>query len=158
VATAAAMRHADRAAGVNVVPAQALVQAVAAVAVHDPSRRGVDDTVAMAEAAAGCRHASTTTAAAEGLTIVGRAHAGDVLGLIGDEIAVIGSDHDDVAARLLDRLLAAGGELVTLLYRSDSWDLADRLAEHVRTLGDHLDVEVRDVGPDLDSPVLVGVE
>lgn len=157
-AIVAAMRHADRAAGVSVVPARALVQAVAAVAVHDPTRRGVDDTVAMAEAAAGCRTASFVVADADGLTIVGVAHAGDVLGLIGDEIAVIGADHDDVAGRLLDRLLAGGGELVTLLHRTDSADLAARLAAHVRVLGDHLDVEIRDVGDELASPVLVGVE
>ncbi|MHA3704837.1 DAK2 domain-containing protein, partial [Jatrophihabitans sp. YIM 134969] len=157
-AITAAMRHADRTAGVTVVPARALVQALAAVAVHDPSRRGVDDTVAMAEAAAGCRHASLGVAAGDALTIVGVAHAGDVLGLLGDEIAVIGADDTEVARRLLDRLLAAGGELVTLLHRTDAAGLAAHLADHVHALGDHLDVEVRDVGPHLDSPVLVGVE
>jgi dihydroxyacetone kinase-like predicted kinase len=106
-----------RAAGlaVSVVPARSPVQVLAALAVHDPARGRTEDVIAMAEAAAGCRHGRLELAAEEALTMVGRCRPGDVLGLLDDDVALIGDDPVPVGVEVLDRLLSAGGELVTLL-------------------------------------------
>lgn len=147
-----AQRH-----GVTVVPVRSVVQAVAAVAVHDASRRALDDTVAMAEAAGACRYAHLSVADAEALTMAGRCRPGDVLGYINGEIAVIGADALVVGCDVIDRLLASGGELVTVLFADGAEALAGHLARHARRQSDHLDVTVTAVGP-MAAPILLGVE
>jgi dihydroxyacetone kinase-like predicted kinase len=100
---------------VSVVPARSPVQVLAALAVHDPGRGRTEDVIAMAEAAAACRHGRLQVADAEALTMVGRCRPGDVLALADDEVMLIGADPVAVGVELLDRLLSAGGELVTLV-------------------------------------------
>jgi dihydroxyacetone kinase-like predicted kinase len=106
-----------RAAGlaVSVVPARSPVQVLAALAVHDPARGRTEDVIAMAEAAAGCRHGRVELASSEALTVVGRCRPGDVLGLVDDDVALIGDDPAAVGVEVLDRLLSGGGELATLV-------------------------------------------
>ena len=84
------------------------VQGLAAVAVHDASRRFDDDVVAMAEAAAATRWAEVTVAEREALTSVGRCQPGDVLGLIDGEVVEIGRRWSSVAVAIIDRLLGVG--------------------------------------------------
>ena len=93
-----------------------------------------------------------------GLTIVGVARAGDVLGLLGRRSPSSAGRRTTSARRLLDRLLAAGGELVTVLHRSDSAALAAGLADARPGPRRPPRRRTRDVGPELASPVLVGVE
>ena len=97
------------------VPAGSMVQGLAALAVHDPQRRAADDGYTMARAAAGARHGSVRTAAEEALTWAGTCKPGDGLAIAGDEVVIVGQDIVAAAAGLIDLLLAAGGELVTLL-------------------------------------------
>lgn len=106
-----------RAAGlaVSVVPARSPVQVLAGLAVHDPARARTEDVIAIAEAAASCRHGRVEVAAGEALTMVGRCRPGDVLGLVDDDVVRIGDDPAAVGVEVLDRLLSAGGELVTLV-------------------------------------------
>jgi dihydroxyacetone kinase-like predicted kinase len=106
-----------RAAGlaVSVVPARSPVQVLAALAVHDPARGRNEDVIAMAEAAAGCRHGRVEVASEEALTMVGRCRPGDVLGLVDDDVVLIAGDPAAVGVEVLDRLLSGGGELVTLV-------------------------------------------
>ena len=47
--------------------------------------------------------------------MAGVCRAGDVLGIVDGDFAVIGDDLAEVAGIVLDRLLGAGGELVTLV-------------------------------------------
>lgn len=149
---------------VLVVPSVSPVQGLAALAVHDSSRRPVDDVVAMAEAAAATRRGDLTLAHGEGITWVGRCQPGDILALLDGEVVTIrsGPATDDAvlaaACGLLDLMLSAGGELVSALAgRGASPTLLDSVAEHVRTR--HRGVEFAGyVGDQADSIVVFGVE
>ncbi|MGH8793476.1 MAG: DAK2 domain-containing protein, partial [Stackebrandtia sp.] len=117
---------------VSVIPMRSPVQALAALAVRDASRRYDDDVIAMAEAAGACRHAEVTVAARAGLTSVGRCEAGDYLGMADGDVTVFGSDLDEVLCELVDRFCAAGVELLTIVAGAKlSIDAADRLEVHV---------------------------
>lgn len=125
-AAAAALR-AD-AVRVTVVPTRSPVQGLAAIAVHDGSRRFEDDVVAMAEAAAATRYAELTYARQESLTSVGVCRAGDTLGLIDGEVVEIGHSLTAVTSALLERLLGIGAELLTVLVGADMpADFGDRV-------------------------------
>lgn len=143
---------------VVVVPTASPVQGLAALAVHDPRRRRADDAVAMAEASAATRRGELRIADAEALTWVGRCHPGDVLGLIDGEVVLIGGDPVAAARDLADRMLTAGGELVTAFVTGTTRDsLGGVLAEHLRRT--HPEVEVTCYpGGDLASVLLLGVE
>jgi hypothetical protein len=143
---------------VVVVPTASPVQGLAALAVHDPSRRRADDQVAMAEAAAATRRGELRIADAEALTWVGRCLPGDVLGLIDGEVVLIGDDVVVAARDLAARMLTTGGELLTALIRGDApAGLADGLADHLRHA--HPEVELACYpGGDLDAVLLIGVE
>ncbi len=69
----------------------------------------------MTSAAGATRHAEVAVAERQSWTTAGICQAGDVLGLVDGDVAVIGADVTEVAATVLDRMLAAGGELVTLV-------------------------------------------
>ncbi len=133
--TAAAAAEQARAEGVRValIPTRSAVQGIAALAVHEPDRRFDEDVVAMTSAAGATRHAEVVVAERESWTSVGICQAGDVLGLIDGDVAVIGSDVTATATTVLDRMLAAGGEMVTLV-------LGDEVPESV---GDRLEARVR---------------
>jgi len=141
--TALASRAAERAReegrDVAVVPTRSPVQGLAALAVADPSRRFGDDIVTMAEAAAATRWAEVTVAEHEALTSAGRCAPGDVLGSAEGDVLLIGGEPVAVACELLDRMLSAGGELVTVVAGSDT-DLADVVCTHLA--GVHPTVEV----------------
>src|SRR5206468_180892 len=77
---------------VAVIPTRAPVQVLAALAVHDAGRRFEEDVVAMTAAARATRTGSVTIAVREALTSAGVCHAGDVLGLVDDDVVAIGDD------------------------------------------------------------------
>ncbi len=143
---------------VTVVPSASAVQGLAALAVHDPTRDAGDDVVAMAEAAGACRRGGLEVATGEGLTWVGRCAPGDVLALLDGDVAIIETDQLTAAERLLDRMLGAGGELVTVLTGADAEDgLPAALAAHVA--GEHRGVELVVLPVGLAGTVLeLGVE
>ncbi len=103
--------------GIDVVPVPtaSMVQGLAALAMHEADRQAVDDGYTMARAAAGARHGSVRVATEEALTWAGACEPGDGLGIAGDEVLVVGKDLTAAGAGLIDLLLAAGGELVTVL-------------------------------------------
>ena len=120
--------------GIDVVPVPAgsMVQGLAALAVHDAKRQAVDDGYTMARAAAGARHGSVRVATEEALTWAGTCTPGDGLGISGDEVLIVGADVAAAGAGLIDLLLSAGGELVTVL-TGDGVDseLGAALRDHV---------------------------
>ncbi|WP_106178865.1 DAK2 domain-containing protein [Prauserella shujinwangii] len=148
---------------VVVVPCASPVQVLAALAVHDPDRRVNDDVVAMAEAAAATRRAELVVAGEESITWVGRAQAGDLVGLVDGEAVLIvpasaASAVETAALDVLERLLAVGGELVTVLTGREAPDgIGEVLAERLRA--DHPEVElVCYPGGQSEALLLMGVE
>jgi DAK2 domain fusion protein YloV len=103
--------------GIDVVPVPAgsMVQGLAALAVHDADREAVDDGYTMARAAASARHGSVRLATEEALTWAGTCQPGDGLGIAGDEVLIVAEDIIAAGVGLIDLLLVAGGELVTVL-------------------------------------------
>ena len=139
------------------IPTRSPVQGLAALAVHQPERRFDEDVVAMTAAAGATRWAELTVAPTRSWTTVGVCEAGDVLGLVEGDVAVIGREPADTAVAVLDRMLAAGGELVTLvLGRGVPDGLAERLADHVRR--HHLAVDTAVYRGEQRAPLLIGVE
>ena len=129
--------------GIDVVPVPAgsMVQGLAALAVHDAERQAVDDGYTMARAAAGARHGSVRVATEEALTWAGTCKPGDGLGIAGDEVLIVGDDVTAAGAGLIDLLLAAGGELVTVLTGVGvDPSVGEALQEHVHR--EHLGAEL----------------
>ncbi|MDF9716941.1 DAK2 domain-containing protein [Nocardioides sp. ChNu-153] len=116
---------------VAVVPSRAQVQGLAALAVHEPGRAFGPDVLEMTSAARHCRHGAVTEASRRAMTTAGPCEAGDVLGVVMGDFAVVGHDRLTVAVEVVTRLLAVGGELVTVVAGAGSGDLAARLAAHV---------------------------
>jgi DAK2 domain fusion protein YloV len=149
-----------RAEGVRValIPTRSPVQGIAALAVHEPTRRFDEDVVAMTSAAGATRYAELAVAERESWTMAGVCQAGDVLGLIDGDVAVIGGNLVETGTIVLDRMLAAGGEMVTLvLGQGAPDDLAERLQAYVRD--SHLAVDTVVYGGGQPAcPLIIGVE
>ena len=149
---------------VVVVPCASPVQALAALAVHDPRRRAGDDVVSMAEAAAATRRGELTVAEHDAITWIGPCRAGDVLGFADGEVVLIETGPADPAAivratcGVVDRMLNAGGELVTLLLGAHAPDgLGDEVEDHLR--GEHPEVDLATfAGAQTGTVVVIGVE
>ena len=144
-----------------VIPCASPVQVLSALAVHDPGRRANDDVVAMAEAAAATRRGELVVAAEESITWVGRAHAGDLIGFVDGEVVLVeppGSAPAEAAMGVLDRMLALGGELVTVLTGTEApAGLTEELQERLRA--ERPEVEfVCYPGGQADAVLLIGVE
>ena len=92
-------RPAPRAYGSPLIPTRAAVQGIAALAVHEPDRRFDEDVVAMTSAAGATRYAELAVAERQSWTTAGVCQAGDILGLIDGDVAVIGADLPGTAAR-----------------------------------------------------------
>jgi uncharacterized protein len=143
---------------ISVIPTRSIVQTLAAVAVHDPSARFDDDVVGMTRAAGATRYAAVTVASRAALTTVGPCAEGDVLGLVDGDIVVVGQDIAAVAREILDRMLAIGGELVTVVLGADAGgDLSDDLPEWLSAAHPLIEVAVHDGGQPL-WPIIMGVE
>lgn len=156
VAVGARARRDDR--DVMFLPSSSVVQGLASLAVHDPMRATVDDAFAMSEAAACVRWGSLRYANERALTWVGTCEPGDSLGLAGHDVVVIEHDLVTAGASLLDRILAAGGELVTMLVGADAPDgLVEQLAAHLDRRHPEIDVVVYQGGQGSDL-LQLGVE
>ena len=158
VAEAAAVKARDEGIRVAVVPTRSIVQTLAAVAVHEPSARIEDDVVAMTNASRATRYGGVSIASREAFTSAGLCHVGDVLGIVEGDVIEIGDGIDDVAARVLGRLLSTGGELVTILRGTDADDVvATTVSRRVRRENPGVEVVVYDGGQPY-WPLILGVE
>jgi uncharacterized protein len=121
--------------GIDVVPLPtgSMVQGLAALAVHEPGRQVVDDGYTMARAAGGARHGAVRIATETALTWAGACEPGNGLGIAGDEVLIVAPDVASAATGLIDLLLAAGGELVTVLVGDciEAAPVESRLLAHV---------------------------
>lgn len=158
VASAAAEQARQLGIHAAVVPTRSPVQGLAAVAVHDPARPFQDDMIAMTEAAVATRYAEVTIATRDAITMAGRCSAGDVLGLVDGDVVLIGAEVAAVSQQLVDRLLAGGGELVTLIVGVDApAELAELVERQIRVRYPAIEVVTYQGGQPV-YPLLVGVE
>jgi hypothetical protein len=134
---------------VSVIDVHSPVQALAAVAVHDPQRDFSQDAAAMSAAAAAMRYASVRPAP-------GR--SGGIVGLVGEDVAVRGVSQGDVATEVADALLAGGAELVTLVQGEDAEPgLAQKVGWQLGQASPAAQIVCYDAGP-ADIFLLIGAE
>ena len=143
---------------VAVIPTAAQTQGLAALAVHEPTADFDSTVVAMSTAAGHARHAGVTIAESPATTAAGPCRPGDVLGMVEGDVVEIGDSVVEVGWRVTSRLLAAGGELLTLVNGADAEPkLADKLSARARRAIDGLDVEVL-YGGQRPYVLLIGLE
>lgn len=158
VAEAAAAEARSHGLRVAVIPTKVQVQGLAAAAVHEPGRAFDADVVAMTTAAGHTRHGAVTIAAREAVTSAGVCQPGDILGVVEGDFAIIGSDLAGVAIEVMRRMLAVGGELVTLVTGQDADGmLAETVGEVVHAEHPEVDTVVY-AGGQARYPLLIGVE
>lgn len=163
-AQAAAAAAREEGVRVSVVPTRAQVQGLAAAAVHDPARRFDDDVVLMSASAGATRDGALALAQAPGTSPGGPVARGDWVGLVGADVVAGRSAADGsaagvaVAVAVLDRLLAGGGELVTIVTGEGADDALVRgVEEHLATHHREVEVSLHDGGQKR-LPLLIGVE
>ncbi|MGN0065385.1 MAG: DAK2 domain-containing protein [Nocardioides sp.] len=142
---------------VEVIATSAQVQGLAAMAVHEPGRSFDADVREMTATARHVRHGAVTVAARQAITMAGPCEPGDVLGVIAGDFAVVGQDLVTVAREIVERLLAGGGELVTVVAGEGGTELAESVATLVERAHPAVDVVTYDGGQDR-YPLLVSVE
>jgi DAK2 domain fusion protein YloV len=143
---------------VAVIPSSSVVQTLAAVAVHDAAAHFDADAVSMTRAAGATRYAAVTIATKRALTMAGPCEPGDVLGIASGDIATVGDDVQEVARGLVSKALAAGGELVTIVFGSDMTDdVRESFPRWIESRYPLVDVVVYDGGQPL-WPMILGVE
>jgi dihydroxyacetone kinase-like predicted kinase len=112
----------------------------------------------MAEAAGSTRFAEVTLAVRESVTMAGICRPGDVLGLLEGDVVLIGDDVEKAALELLTRMLAGGGELVTVVTGVDApAGVSDRLVEWVESRHPAVEVVAYEGGQP-HYPLLLSVE
>jgi dihydroxyacetone kinase-like predicted kinase len=156
---AASTAEKDHDVRVAVIATTAQVEGLAALAVHEPGRTFDQDVLEMTATARHARQGAVTVAAKQAITMAGPCEPGDVLGAIGGDFVVVGSDLTDVAQDVLGRLLGGGGEMVTLVSGSDDPEgaLAQACTDWLEEHHPAVDVVVYDGGQDR-YPLLVAVE
>ena len=144
---------------VAVIPTEAQVQGLAALAVHEPGRAFDQDVLEMTATARHARHGAVTIAAKQAMTMAGPCEPGDVLGVVAGDFAVVGADLDDgrrrrprTAARRRRRAGHASWP-ATAARRAR----AGATAEGVERRHPHVDVMVYDGGQER-YPLLMSVE
>jgi hypothetical protein len=151
--------------GIDVVPLPtgSMVQGLAALAVHELGRQAVDDGYTMARAAGAAKHGSVRIATETALTWAGTCEPGNGLGIAGDEVLIVAPDVTSAAIGLIDLLLAAGGELVTVLVGADidgdgdAAAVSERLQAHVHDRHPGTELMTYHTGHRGDA-LLIGVE
>jgi DAK2 domain fusion protein YloV len=156
---AASTAETDLGIRVAVIPTQAQVAGLAAMAVHEPGRSFDQDVLEMTSTASHVRQGAVTIGARQAMTMAGPCEIGDALGVIAGDFAVVGDDLLGVTTDVLERLLGGGGELVTIVSGEGDEDgaLARAGAAWVEEHHPAVDVVVYDGGQER-YPLLMSVE
>ena len=155
---AARARDLDLGRQIAVLPAKSTVQTLSALAVSDPTVVFGIDVIAMTTAVAMTRFGAVTIAESASITMAGMCEAGDVLGLLEGEVVTIGSSLTDVGLEMIERMLHAGGELVTVVLGEDCpGGLEDSLRVPIERKHPGIEWVSYDGGQAL-YPLLLGVE
>jgi uncharacterized protein len=147
--------------GIDVVPLPtgSMVQGLAALAVHEPGRQAVNDGYTMARAAGSARYGTVRVATETALTWAGTCEPGNGLGIAGDEVLIVAPDVAVAATGLIDLLLGAGGELITVLVGQgiDADSVESALHAHVHDHHPGIELAIYRTGHRGDA-LLIGVE
>jgi len=126
---------------VGVVPTSSVPEAFAALLVADGSASLESNVAEMTAAAEAVVTAEITTAVKDSKGKAGAIKAGQVIGIVDHEIEVVGTDVEDVAARLLETI-ADGAETLTLLAGADLDDATlQRISETLAAAHPDLEIE-----------------
>jgi uncharacterized protein len=143
---------------VAVLPTKSTVQVLAALAVHDANISFDDDLVTMTAAAGHTRYATLATALRDGIGAAEPYRKGDLLGLIHGDVVVVGKDLTDTSLHVLERLVASGGSLLTLVSGEDApHDLINVVVSRARELQPEMEIQTIDGGQAF-YPLLMGLE
>ena len=157
-AEVAASAAADAGIEVHVVRSRSAVQGIAALAVFEPTASAHDNLDAMSGAAAATRYGAVTVASKEARTSAGWCHPGDVLGVVDGDVVAIGQDLAVVGSDVVARLLASGGELLTVISGAGAGpELSAVVAASAREGGRDVEVSIIQ-GGQAAFPLLLGVE
>jgi fatty acid kinase len=147
--------------GIDVVPLPtgSMVEGLAALAVHEPDQQAVNDGYTMARAAGSARHGAVRVATETALTWAGTCEPGNGLGIAGDEVLIVAPDVASAATGLIDLLLGAGGELITVLVGEsiDEESVESALRAHVHDHHPGSELAIYRTGHRGDA-LLIGVE
>ncbi len=143
---------------VAVVPTTAVVEALAALVVYDPDADVDTNVKAMTDAAGRVRAGEVTQAVRASHAACGPINAGDWIAIADDGICAVAPTALDAAVTLVEHLVDADTELVTVLlgadvYRGDT----DRLRDQLGLAHPNVEVEVHEGDQPL-YPYLIGVE
>ena len=144
---------------VVVVPTRSMPEALAALVVYDPEGSADDNGAEMTEAADSVATGEVTQAIRDTNSEAGPISTGDWIGIVkGDGIAAISDSPAGASIALLEALVGATAELVTVVVGSDA--AADDTATIEGWLSDHrgdVTIEIQQGGQPL-YPFLFGVE
>lgn len=158
VAEAAAEQAREDGLRVAVIPTRSIVQTLAAVAVHDPGAHFDDAIVSMGRASAATRYGAVTVAVKDAVTTAGTCHVDDVLGLVDGDIVEIQDSLTSAADRVIERMLASGGELITVVSGQDAdAKLVASVVATAERVNPDVEVEVIEGRQPL-WPLILGVE
>ena len=139
-----------------VVPTRSMQEGLAAIVAFDPAESAATNANAMTETLAGVVTGEVTVASRDvrldGIAI----KAGDYLGLANDEAVSGGSDFEEVAGAVADRLLAEPRGILTLLTGADEPNL-DRLLAEIAARHPDVEVDVQ-AGGQPHYPLLLSAE
>jgi fatty acid kinase len=141
---------------VEVVPSETIQAGIAAMIAYDGARSAEENAAEMQEAAAAVATGEVTVASRdvelEGLAI----RKGNYFGLADGEPVAEGTDFDEVARAVIERLLAEPREVLTLLTGADEPDVDGLVAEVAR---EHPEVELEvQAGGQPHYPLLLSAE
>jgi len=157
-AEAAASAAGESGLEVHVVPSHSAVQGLAALAVFEPGASAENNMAAMSGAARATRHGAVTVASKEAQTNAGWCHPGDILGVADGDVVAIGKDLAVVATDVVGRLLADGGELLTVIHGADAGaEVAAAVVAAAREARSDLEVSIIEGGQGT-YPLMFGVE
>ncbi|MEX2420098.1 MAG: DAK2 domain-containing protein [Acidimicrobiia bacterium] len=143
---------------VLVVPTRSVPEGLAAMIAYLPGA-GPDDLVkGMTSAAGSVAWGEVTRAVRDAVTPVGACVEGDWLGVIGGEVALVEHELAPAATRVMDALVAADADMITILTGSDADDATTAaLVSHLADGHPEVEVAVIDGGQPL-YPYMFGVE
>ena len=143
---------------VELVSTHAVVEGLAALVAYDGDVDADANARAMAEAAGRVHAGEVTRAIRDAVAECGTVKQGDWMAITADGIQAALPTTQGALIALVDGLVQAESELVTVLVGSDAaWSDVNALRDHLDTKHPHVEVEVHDGGQAL-YPFLVGVE